>query len=103
MQALQCVGNNDLMIVQFHYSQQGQEDRENNKVPDQLSRYSICHNLLFETSLSSFSVKQERQHPVFFTMLPQSKKYQSSTLFHTSFLHGKRICLYGFYSCTCVL
>lgn len=47
MQPLQCTGTDDLMIVQFHYSQQAQEDTENNKVPDHLSRYSICHNLLF--------------------------------------------------------
>lgn len=83
MQVLQCTVNNDLTIVQFHYSQQAQEDKENDKVPDQLSRYSICHNLLFKTSLTSFSVKQEREQLVFFVMLPQSKKYQSNTLFHT--------------------
>lgn len=65
------------MIVQFHYSQQAQEDKENDKVPDQLSRYSICHNLLLKTSLSSFSDKQERELLVFFAMLPQSKKYQT--------------------------
>lgn len=65
---MHCTGKNDLMIVQFHYSQQGQEDKENDKENDPLSRYSICLNLLFETSLSSFSVKQERKQLVFFTM-----------------------------------
>lgn len=69
MHALQYTGNNDLMTVEFHCSQQGQEDKENDKFLDQLSRYSSCHNLLLKTSLSSFSVKQERKL-VFFTMLP---------------------------------
>lgn len=48
MHTLQYIGNNDLMIVEFHYRQQGQEAKENDKFPDQLSRYSSCHNLLLK-------------------------------------------------------
>lgn len=70
MHALQCTGNNELMIVEFRYSQQGQEDKENDKIPDQLSRYSTRHDLFLKTNLSSFYVKQERKQLVFFTMLP---------------------------------
>lgn len=70
MHALQCTGNNELMIVEFHYSQQGQEDKENDKFPDQPSRYSTCHDLFLKTNLTSFYVKQERKQLVFFTMLP---------------------------------
>jgi len=51
MHALQCTGNNDLTTVEFHYSQQGQEDKENDKFPDQLSRYHSCHCLLLKNSL----------------------------------------------------
>lgn len=69
MHALQCSGNNDLMIVEFHYSQQGQEDKEKDKFPDQPSRYSSYYNLFFKNSLSSFSVQQERKQLVVFTML----------------------------------
>lgn len=68
MHTLQCTGNNDLMILEFHYSQQGQEDKENDKFPDQLSRYSSCHNSLLKNKSTSFSVKQERKL-VFSTML----------------------------------
>lgn len=70
MHALQCTGNNELMIVAFRYSQQGQEDKENDKIPDQLSRYSMRHDLFLKTNLSSFYVKQERKQLVFFMMLP---------------------------------
>lgn len=70
MHALQYTSNNNLMIVEFHYSQQGQEEKESDKFPDQLSRYSSCHNLLLKNSLSSFSVEHERKQLVFFTMLP---------------------------------
>lgn len=103
MHAMQCTRNNDLMIVEFHYSQQGQEDKEKDKFSDQLSRYCSYHNLFFKNFELIFCSTRKKTTSSFYnvTIIQEIliKRNYPTPAFHKE----NRKYLHVIYSCTCVL